>query len=386
MCGIVGIINHKRNGISATDRNIFKRLLFLDVERGPDSTGMFVIQNTGQATLLKKAVPSFDFMKDKEVDDLLNKAYGNGTFVVGHNRKATQGSIKDENAHPFAEGRIVLVHNGSLWNHRTVADVDVDSKAIAMELNKKNNNVTEVFNHLKGAYACVWYNDEDSTLNFFRNKERPLYFYKDINTTFFASESLMLYYALVREGIKWETDKCVPLEVHKHVSFAMEKHGGSKSPKQVDVDITEGFTQAPTTTGGQTQTGGTGKEQASAKGDHISLSQRKRMRNQFQAFLSKHKIGSEVSFIPEDVLPSKGGWLIVGRVEGAPDYVIAMAHVSDMKEDQVMEMCVTPDDMPLSAVTTSYTLNHKQMEFQLDVKINAQILSAFRAVQSGKTH
>lgn len=383
MCGIVGVINHKQSGLSADDRNVFKRLLYIDVERGPDSTGIFSVSNGGKVDLLKSAEPSYDFLKHKEVDELIGRAYSNGTFIVGHNRKATQGSIKDENAHPFAEGNVVLVHNGSLWNHRSVEDVDVDSRAIAMALNKANNNVTEVFNKLKGAYACVWYDNLTQSLNFFRNKERPLFFYEINGTTFFASEWLMLYYATMKEGIKWDSDKCIPLEVHQHLRFTKNKYGGA-SPKNAPIDIVieenTNFQQAHPA--GTTKTDGQkdGKDTQDAT-TKISLNQRKKFRDQFHAFLQKSRKQQFVTFIPADYADAGGDkkWLIFGDIADSPEHVIGCASVEGLTEEQVMELCGMEETLQLESKILSHHADHKRLVFQINVQIDPEYIKAFQA-------
>lgn len=355
--------------MSADDRNIFKRLLYIDVERGPDSTGMFNIANNGVCDLLKEASPSYDFLKNKEVENLLQKAYNCSTFLVGHNRKATQGSIKDENAHPFVDGNIVLVHNGSLWNHRSVENVDVDSHAIAMALNKTDNDVEDTFNKLKGAYACVWYDNTTESLNFFRNKERPLWFYEDTNTTFFASEWLMLYYALLKEGVKWDKDKCTQLEVHKHIKYLKKPDGGaSKAEAPVDITIEEppySFTKAQETKTGPNEQ--IGVETSKEKG--VSLSQRKKFRNQFQNFINKNKVGSILSFIPEDYTGDDKKWIILGTIVGAPQHISGCAVLEGVPEEEVLDLCSQNGRVILQTVLSNYMLDHKNMLFQLNLKI-----------------
>jgi len=162
--------------------------------------------------LAKEASTPEQFMWDKEVEEIFKKSINSGSVLVGHNRKATKGEISDENAHPFNRGDIVLVHNGSLFNHKQVANTEVDSEAIADALNTHDNGDLEtVFGKLTGAYSCVWYDNRDQTLNFFRNGARPMYLYRDTNRTLFASEAVMIMYSLIRSNVKWEHEKCKEL-------------------------------------------------------------------------------------------------------------------------------------------------------------------------------
>lgn len=369
MCGIVGLINHKPNGLSKDDENIFKRLLYIGVERGPDSTGVFSVANDGTTDILKEAVPSFSFMEREPVKDLLKKAYTCSTFLVGHNRRATQGKVTDENAHPFVDGNIVLVHNGSLWNHRSVEQVDVDSHAIAISLNKSENDVEQVFNKLKGPAACVWYNNTNKSLNFFRNKERPLFFYNAGSATFFASEWLMLYYALLKEGVKWDNEKCTPLEVHKHIQFFKKADGGaSKISDDVDIKIEESspvFTQDQGQTGRvDTQTTGNINNAGA-----VSLQARKKMRNQFNNFVQKNKKNSIISFVPEDYSGAAGSWVILGSIKNAPQHIQGCTILDGFKEEDVLEMCSQDGGLVLDAEIEDWVVDHKKMIFQLNVKL-----------------
>lgn len=339
------------------------------MERGPDSTGMFSVANDGTTDILKEAVPSFSFMEKDPVKDLLKKAYNCSTFLVGHNRKATQGKITDENAHPFVDGNIVLVHNGSLWNHRSVEQVDVDSHAIAISLNKSENDVEEVFNKLKGPAACVWYNNANKSLNFFRNKERPLFFYDAGGTTFFASEWLMLYYALMKEGVKWDHEKCTPLEVHKHLQFTKKEDGGaSKISDDVDIKIEEShvvFTQGQDQAGRvDTQTTGNANN-----GGAISLQTRKKMRNQFNNFVQKNKKNTVISFVPEDYSGGDGSWVVLGSIKNAPQHIQGCTILDGFKEEEILDMCSQDGELVLDAAIDDWIVDHKKMIFQLNVKL-----------------
>ena len=90
-------------------------MLWLDALRGFDSTGMFCVNNQGNIYWAKEASNPGKFLPQAEVKDILNIAFRNGKMLVGHNRKATKGSVTDDNAHPFIEENIILVHNGTIF-------------------------------------------------------------------------------------------------------------------------------------------------------------------------------------------------------------------------------------------------------------------------------
>ena len=48
--------------------------------------------------------------------------------------------INDQNAHPFVENNIILVHNGVVYNHKKHEDTEVDSHAIVHMINNMGAN------------------------------------------------------------------------------------------------------------------------------------------------------------------------------------------------------------------------------------------------------
>lgn len=205
MCGLVGLINKKTNGFTKQQQDTFSTLLFLDLMRGKDSTGIFSVHNNGNVIIAKDSCHSVDFMDTKEYTDVLNKTWTNGAALIGHNRKATRGEVSAENAHPFyVEDKIVLVHNGTLYgDHKKHADVAVDSHAIA-HLLAKDHDAQKLVNTIDGAYALIWYDVEKERLNFLRNKERPLWWAETDDCWLWASESSMILYAAHRNGYQFK--------------------------------------------------------------------------------------------------------------------------------------------------------------------------------------
>src|SRR6266850_8089954 len=109
MCGLVLVVNKQRNGFNGDQQNIFRTLLWLDTLRGDDSTGVALIDNIGNVDIAKDAIQGTDFIRTNEYTALHNQAWKDGWAMIGHNRKATRGSITDENAHPFVvDNNIVL--------------------------------------------------------------------------------------------------------------------------------------------------------------------------------------------------------------------------------------------------------------------------------------
>lgn len=200
MCGHVGIagkLEHK-------DEAVMKKLLVFDYFRGPDSTGFAAMRSfppngPKDWKLAKVASNPIDLFDMKKFTDALNGH--NSTVFLGHNRLATKGVINTYNAHPYVfdkadgTGVIVCAHNGTLdmssWKALEDAigeKFEVDSMAIAAAIAKLG--IDAVVPLLQGAWALVWFDTGDNTLNFIRNKERPFWYaYNEkFDKLFWASE------------------------------------------------------------------------------------------------------------------------------------------------------------------------------------------------------
>jgi hypothetical protein len=213
MCGIVGLISLRKTW-EKSSRTIFEEMLLLDVIRGYNSTGVFTVAK-GQVDWRKAAVPSWDFFSLKKVPEFMNNI-PNASFVCGHNRAATRGKVVNGNAHPFQIKNITLVHNGTLWNHGNLpGKFEVDSEAIANSLATKG--LEETTEKLGGAYSLVWHDSKDNTLNFCRNKERPMNFAYSKDLILFGSEPGLLRWVAERNNLA--LDKVESTEVDKVYSF-----------------------------------------------------------------------------------------------------------------------------------------------------------------------
>jgi asparagine synthetase B (glutamine-hydrolysing) len=157
---------------------VFEEMLYIDALRGEDATGVACVNINHGAKVFKEASHSAWFVYNKEYDDARNSFLSKGKALLGHNRKATIGGKKDENAHPFVfDDRYVFFHNGTLNNHRKLANTEVDSEALGLHLTKCEGDVdkiSDLLEQVSGAYACVWYDADKHTVYLMRNHERPL--------------------------------------------------------------------------------------------------------------------------------------------------------------------------------------------------------------------
>lgn len=206
MCGLIGVVTKSRSGFTQEQKNIAEFLLFLDTLRGDDSTGTMLVSNSGNVDILKDIADGTQFIKKSEFKGQLQQAWTTGWSLFGHNRKATRGATKEENAHPFwVDNKIVLMHNGTMvGDHKHIADVEVDSHAIAHHLQDAHTaeEVEKALQGINAAYALIWYDVENKRINMIRNDERPLYHLETNDAYYFASEGWMLSVAAIRFGVK----------------------------------------------------------------------------------------------------------------------------------------------------------------------------------------
>jgi hypothetical protein len=223
MCGNVGCAGP----LTAKNEKSIRTLLILDALRGIDSTGIAVVSRQGDVKIAKEVGDPYQLFDTKRYDKAIS---GINSVIIGHNRWATQGRINATNAHPFDVGDIVGAHNGTLNNKYHLHDhslFDVDSENIFHSMSKKG--VPETVGIMDGAWALVWYDKTDKTINFLRNKERPLYItMTEDDVLYWASEEWMLSIGLSREGIKYK--EIVELETDQWMSIELAANGQLGKP------------------------------------------------------------------------------------------------------------------------------------------------------------
>lgn len=199
MCGLVGFASI--SAFYAPDMSkVLYQLLHADTLRGKDSTGIATVSGT-KVEIFKKAMAAPEFLNTKEGQEALKAAYS-ADIAIGHNRAATMGAVIDSAAHPFQHDHITLVHNGTLeFDTNLEGNFETDSEEIAYTMSRFGEK--ETLERINGAFALVWWNGEDYSLNFARNNDRPFSYCvsKDESYLFWASESAMLSWILKRNRI-----------------------------------------------------------------------------------------------------------------------------------------------------------------------------------------
>ncbi len=231
MCGLCGLLGF----VGPDEKRALASLQLFSQLRGRDSTGLAILPFTPtQPVKIFKELGGVESLvtENKEVFDqktwILNTG-AIGKCFIGHHRHATSGSINKESAHPFELDNIVGCHNGTLLNYSITAlpsyskDL-IDSQVILKEIDS-GKPLNEIIEHVKGAWALVWWNKTEQTLNMCRNDERSLHIAItwDDRTLFWASEPWMLDVALRRAGFGQDKFKIIDTTPHKHLIWEINK-------------------------------------------------------------------------------------------------------------------------------------------------------------------
>ncbi|MDR0389523.1 MAG: glutamine--fructose-6-phosphate transaminase (isomerizing) [Spirochaetaceae bacterium] len=191
MCGIVGYI-----GVKEATPVLLKGLKKLEY-RGYDSAGIAVLgagglevcKSKGALNKLEEKVSALS-AQASQTGGASKKPFG-GTLGIGHTRWATHGEPSDINSHPHTDisGKIAVVHNGIIENHRKLKEwlagrgvvfrSETDTEVIAHLINYYYAGellvaVQAALKRLEGSYALgiICENDRDHIIAV--RKESPL--------------------------------------------------------------------------------------------------------------------------------------------------------------------------------------------------------------------
>lgn len=231
MCGHVGMAGT----ITPALEKLVDQLLIVDSLRGSHSTGVAIINSMANVSVAKQVGNPYELFDT----NAYNKAFnGMVRCIIGHNRYATQGAVNKRNAHPYEFDNVVGAHNGTLTNRtRLDGTFAVDSEQIFNHIN--NHGVKDCLDKMQGAWALVWWDKVNETINFLRNKERSLYmcYNKEGNALFWASEYWMLSSVLSRNNIAFQEIELLKEDVH--LSFEVDLVTGAlKKPHAVNAPCT----------------------------------------------------------------------------------------------------------------------------------------------------
>lgn len=201
MCGILGYMTLTDIAFEAAKDKFFTEGTFVNTLRGADSTGYMAVSEEFHWEWAKHTVSGSKFVQTKDFRERTVRSW----CGVAHNRSATVGKIEVDNAHPFHHDTILLVHNGTLRNTTVLPyskpGLQVDSDKIAFNLSQvEPDDAYKIIEKLCGAFALVWFDTRDKSINMVRNSERP--FHMGLNRAgtllYFASDGHMLRFVAQR--------------------------------------------------------------------------------------------------------------------------------------------------------------------------------------------
>lgn len=120
------------------------------------------------------------------------------TALFGHCRAATKGHLSASNAHPFVTTNLVGVHNGTITSGITIPDGETDSQALFESIDR--DGLVPTLSKVVGAYALIWYDNRDGSINFIRNNDRTLFYARRNSSVIVSSEESMLRFIGDRSG------------------------------------------------------------------------------------------------------------------------------------------------------------------------------------------
>jgi predicted glutamine amidotransferase len=232
MCGICAVVS---SSLTLAETETFKDLLLVNQLRGFDSTGVFSVDKKTEVSKrrwmsFKEAAEASYFLNSEDKHGVKKAllASGHGA-LVGHCRWATIGKVSAKNAHPFSFDNVIGVHNGTLRKVFKGSDLfETDSEALYALINEvgieEALNEIQTYTETDTAYALIYYDKIEDTLNFVRNGQRPLYLAVDSsnNTLMVSSESEAVFFAAKRHNISFNADGIFSLKPHVLMSIRMD--------------------------------------------------------------------------------------------------------------------------------------------------------------------
>ena len=231
-CGLIGVAGELTHLVRT---QLFKDMLDVCQVRGRDSTGVIKVDKDLDYTWVKQIGAPNVLYESRTYENAIEKG-GESSILIGHTRAKTIGEVSVKNAHPFdfEEQGICGVHNGTLQGTSKLDGYQyqkVDSEVLYNHL--ALNGPEDTFSKAEGAFACVWWNDKEKTLNFIRNDQRPLWFTwsEDMKMMFWASE-IWMFGVIGRKVKLWdggeEKQKYVELPLNTLWSFRINPKASGK--------------------------------------------------------------------------------------------------------------------------------------------------------------
>lgn len=149
MCGINGISTSKASR-GAFVRMVSDMTIMNRKGRGNDSHGFATLMSTGQfKTFRKLGIPNDEYILHKFAEDTTSAA-------LGHVRAASQGAVTLENAHPYYNDKVAMIHNGHVYGR----DLHRHSYGKTLGVTLRGDNDSEMIFHI---FNSVW--DKSTNIN-----------------------------------------------------------------------------------------------------------------------------------------------------------------------------------------------------------------------------
>lgn len=239
MCGIFGYTGNKQAGDL-----LLEGLKTLEY-RGYDSAGIYVAGND----------PLRAVGEVKNVEELLNIKKPIGTSGIAHTRWATHGKPEEKNTHPHtdSEGKLQLVHNGIIENHKALSNKlkseghqyvsDTDSETLAHLIEDEYKKgvslreaVTNALQVVHGTYGlAVMHEDEPGTIVVARMGSPIVLGLKD--KEFFVASDPSAILRHTHTVLYLEDGECAELTPTGHRLFNLENQKIRKQPEELDWNI-----------------------------------------------------------------------------------------------------------------------------------------------------
>lgn len=222
--------------------------------RGVHSTGVAACAPS-EVEIKKLALDPINFLDLTSVKSMITV---HAQALIGHNRQATAGAVNNANAHPFQHGTITLVHNGTLTNKLslerlyTAPKFDTDSELVCWLID--NYELSGVIKALEGAFALVWWDSSDNSINMISNGEREFHIAADSQTLYWGSEKKMLDWCMDRAGVSTEKTEILSPRIGTYSKWTWSLKDGIKVETE---DLELAPVKKPTTRAG-TKTGSKG--------------------------------------------------------------------------------------------------------------------------------
>jgi len=218
MCGHFGL-HRPTAALTFTELNVMYNMMLAGVVRGMDGTGIVAVDKDGaNLRAIKTAGAPWQLFGSGIWQTFKTSMDKDAATIIGHHRAATKGGVTGANAHPFTRGHITMAHNGTLTNNFPL-EFSVDSDWLTSEVAAKG---VKAFADIHGAYACVWWDDNEKSLNFFANKERPFSIVEYDKTFFWASEIAMMDWILPRQFKTFDPKRYTLYELKEDTHYILD--------------------------------------------------------------------------------------------------------------------------------------------------------------------